>query len=158
LSIDQFGSAGDLDGAAQAMWILTSATNDPRGHELALESLEGVLERTDRDEREEYVLVANLARLVAYEYMAKSYSAIGQHDRAIAVATLSVELAERFTSPTRSAGALRQRIIVNIAAGKAAAAEIDITIALAGLESVPLDSSTPRLRKQLLALRMGLGS
>jgi transcriptional regulator with XRE-family HTH domain/tetratricopeptide (TPR) repeat protein len=157
LSIDQFGSAGDLDGAAQAMWILTSATNDPRGHELALESLEGVLERTDRDEREKYAVVANLTRLVAYEYMARSYSAIGQHDRAIAVATLSVELAEKFASPTRSAGALRQRITANIAAGDTVAAEVDIAAALAGLESVPLDSSTPRLRKQLLALRTELG-
>jgi len=153
LSIDQFGSAANLDGAAHTMWILTSATNDPRGHELALRSLEAVLEQTNRDQREKYVLVAKLTRLVAYEYMARSYSAIGQHDRAIEVATLSVELAEQFASPIRSAGALRQRITAHIAAGDAVAAEIDIAAALAGLESVPLDSSTPRLRRQLLALR-----
>jgi transcriptional regulator with XRE-family HTH domain len=158
IAIDQFGSAGNLDGAAQAMWILTSATNDPRGHELTIRSLKSVLERTNQDEREKYVLVANLTRLITYEYMSRSYSAIGQHDRAIAVATQSVELAEQFASPIRSAGALRQRITANIAAGDGAAAEIDITAALAGLESVPLDSSTPRLRKQLLALRRGLGS
>jgi transcriptional regulator with XRE-family HTH domain len=158
LSIDQFGSAGTLDGAAHAMWILTSATNDPRGPEFALRSLQAVLERTDQDEREKYGLVANLTRLVAYEYMSLSHSALGQHDKAIAVATLSVELAERFASPIRSAGALRQRITANIAAGDAAAAEIDIAAALAGLESVPLDSSYSWHRERLLALRVGLGS
>ena len=158
LSIEQFGSAGHLDGAAHAMWILTSATNDPRGPEFALRSLNGVLERTERDEREKYGLVADLTRLVAYEYMARHYSALGQHDKAVAVATLSVELAERFASPIRSAGALRQRIEANIAAGDAFAAETDIVAALAGLESVPLNSSTPRHREQLLALRVRLGS
>jgi transcriptional regulator with XRE-family HTH domain len=158
LSIEQFGSAGHLDGAAHAMWILTSATNDPRGPEFALRSLNGVLERTERDEREKYGLVADLTRLVAYEYMTRNYSALGQHEKAVAVATLSVELAERFASPIRSAGALRQRIEANIAAGDALAAEIDIVAALAGLESVPLNSSTPRHREKLLALRVRLGS
>ena len=65
LPIDQFGSASDLDGADNTMWILTSATNDLRAHELALGSLEAVLEQTNQDERERYVLVANLTRLVA---------------------------------------------------------------------------------------------
>jgi hypothetical protein len=151
-------TAGHLDGAAHAMWILTSATNDPRGPEFALRSLNGVLERTERDEREKYGLVADLTRLVAYEYMTRNYSALGQHEKAVAVATLSVELAERFASPIRSAGALRQRIEANIAAGDALAAEIDIVAALAGLESVPLNSSTPRHREKLLALRVRLGS
>jgi transcriptional regulator with XRE-family HTH domain/tetratricopeptide (TPR) repeat protein len=158
LAIDQFGSADNLDGAAHAMWTLTSATNDPRGHELALESLKAVLERTDSDEREKYGLVATLTRLVVYEYMAIRHSAIGQHEEAIAAATLCVELAEQFASPIRSAGALRQRITANIAAGDAAAAEIDIVAALAGLESVPLDSSYSWHREQLLALRTGLRS
>ena len=156
LAIDHFGSADDLDGAAHAMWKLTSATNDPRGHELALKSLEAVLEQTNRDEREKYGLVANLTRLVVYEYMAIRYSAIGQHTKAIAAATLCVELAEQFASPTRSAGALRQRITANIAAGDTVAAEIDIDAALAGLELVPLDSSYSWHREQLLALRMEL--
>jgi len=158
LAIDHFGRADSLDGAARAMWILTSATNDRRGPELALKSLEAVLEETDQDAREKYVLVGNLTRLVAYEYMALSYSAIGQHDKAIAVATLSVELAERFASPIRSAGALRQRITAHIAAGDDGAAENDIAAALEGLESVPLDSSYSWHRERLLALRLGLRS
>ena len=158
LAIKHFGTAVELDGAARTMWILTSATNDPRGHELALESLEAVLERTDRDEREKFGLVANLTRLVVYEYMAIRYSALGQHLRAIAVATLCVELARQFASPIRSAGALRQRIAANIAAGNTVAAESDIEAALAGLESVPLDSAYSWHREQLLALREGLHS
>jgi len=158
VAIDQFGSAEDLDGAAQAMWILTSATNDGRRPELALKSLEAVLEQTDRDEREKYGLVANLTRLVAYEYMAQSYSAIMQHDKAIAVATLCVELAERFASPIRSAGALRHRITANIAAGDPVAAEIDIAAALAGLETVPSDSAYSWHQEKLLALRAGLNN
>jgi transcriptional regulator with XRE-family HTH domain/tetratricopeptide (TPR) repeat protein len=153
MAIDQFGTAEDLDAAAQAMWILTSATNDGRSHELALLAFKALLERTELDSREKYGLVAKLTRLVAYEYMASRYSAIGQHDKAIAVATLCVELAAQFTSPVRSAGALRHRITANIAAGDTVAAEIDITTALTGLETVPSDSSYSWHRQKLLALR-----
>ena len=158
LAIDQFGSASDLDGAAHTQWMLTSATSESRDPELALESLQALLERTDRDEREKYVLVANLTRLVVYEYMTASYSAIGEHEKAIAAATRSVTIAQRFSSPIRSASALRQRILANIAAGDDGAAEEDIDAALAGLESVPLDSSYSWHREQLLALRERLGS
>ena len=158
IAIGHFGSADDLDSAAEAMWILTSATNDGRSHELALRAFEDLLDRTDRDAREKYGLVADLTRLVAYEYMAQRYTAIERHDKAIAVATLCVELAAQFASPIRSAGALRQRILANIAAGDAVAAEADITVALAGLETVPSDSAYSWHRDKLLALREGLWS
>jgi transcriptional regulator with XRE-family HTH domain len=156
LAIDQFSSADDLDGAARTQWILTSATTDSRGPELALESLQAVLEQTDRDHREEFGLVAKLTRLVAYEYMSHTYSTIVQHDKAIAVATLSVELAEQFASPIRSAGALSHRIMANIAAGDTVAAETDIAAALAGLDTVPSHSSYSWHREKLLALRAGM--
>jgi transcriptional regulator with XRE-family HTH domain/tetratricopeptide (TPR) repeat protein len=158
LAIDQFGSAYDLDGAAHTQWTLTSATNDSRDPARALKSLEAVLERTDRDDREKYALVANLTRLVVYEYMARGYTSLGHHQKAIAVATLCVELAGQFASPIRSAGALRHRITANIAAGNTVAAQIDIDAGLVGLEAVPSDSSYLRLRNQLLALRAGLAS
>lgn len=158
VAIGHFGSAEKLDSAARAMWILTTATNDGRSHELALRAFEDLLDQTDSDSREKYRLVANLTRLVAYEYMTQRYSAIELHDKAIAVATLGVELTAQFASPIRSAGAFRQRIVAYIAAGDAVAAEADISTALAGLETVPLDSAYSWHREKLLALREGLVS
>jgi transcriptional regulator with XRE-family HTH domain/tetratricopeptide (TPR) repeat protein len=158
VAIAHFGTAGDLDGATQAVSILSDAVNDRAGHELALKSFETVLERLDRDEPENFAVVANLTRLTAYMAMARSYSAVGQHRNAISAVNLGVDLAEKFASPIRSAGALHRRIEVNIAAGNADTAESDIAAAFVLLDTVPTNTSTSWFREQLLALRVGLTS
>ena len=157
-SIEQFGIAGDFEGTTQSMSVLTSVVDDRSGHELALRSFQAVLEQLDRDEREKNILVANLTRLAAYSGMTRSFLGIGEPARAIAVATLNVDLTAQLNSPIRSAGALRQRITAYIAAGDAAAAEIDIAAALTGLESIPSANYSPWHREQLLALRDSLGT
>ena len=158
VSIEQFGIAGDFEGTTQSMSVLTSVVDDRSGHELALRSFQAVLEQLDRDEREKNILVANLTRLAAYSGMTRSFLGIGEPARAIAVATLNVDLTAQLNSPIRSAGALRQRITAYIAAGDAVAAEIDIAAALTGLESIPSANYSPWHREQLLALRDSLGT
>jgi len=158
VSIEQFGIAGDLEGTTQALSILTFVVNDRPGNELALVSFTAVLERLDRDKREKNVLVANLTRLAAYTGMARSYLAIGEHAQAIAAATLNVNLTAQLGSPIRSAGALRQRIRMYIAAGDVAAAEVDIATALTGLDSLPSASYPSWHRERLVALRDSLSA
>ena len=158
VAFDQFNIAGDLHGAAQATITLTRAVNDRRSHELALGSFETVLRRLDQDAPENYVFASNVKRVMMHEAMARSYSAIGQHEKAIAAATLSVELAKQFDSPIKSAGALRARITVYIAAGNAVAAEIDIVSSLKLLKSVTAGGSALRYLEELHAFRASLNS
>ena len=158
MSIEQFGIAGDLEGTTQALSVLTFVVNDRQGNELALLSFQTVLERLDRDNREKNVLVANLTRLAAYTGMASSYLAIGEHAQAIAAATLNVNLTAQLGSPIRSASALRQRIRMHIAAGDAAAAEVDIAAALSGLDSLPSASYPSWHRERLVAQRESLSA
>ena len=154
-SLVQFELAGDNDGAAQAMILLSQTLHQSGDYARAIDEYQRVLEHLEKNRSTMHDLVQTITTLSLHQRMSEMFLAVGRPTDAVRSATTAVTAAVALGSATRVAEGLRLRATAHLAAGDTHEAEADICRALGELDA---GSTSPYLvaeREKLEVLRLG---
>ncbi len=155
-SMAQFQLARDDVGLAQIRVSISILLNLHGDHSLAVRELRRVLDHAKLTTDGTPTLAQMITRLSANQDLSSSYVALGRYAEAIDAASVAVEVAETFGTPTRVARALRYRATAYFVAGDVEAAKRDIDRAIDALDEGKVIEYFIAEREELEELRRTL--